>query len=119
MPPLSDKNVHVVPMPSFTDPNDARAAAGSINFGSPNFPDLEDHPFPHSDDYGESVEPEYVEPPTEEERESWLKADWVKQAKEYGLDTRGATDLIKARIEEFEAEQAAAAGAQSTSNNDF
>jgi hypothetical protein len=36
----------VVPVPSFTDPHNPKASAGSINL------DLDSHPFEHSEDYG-------------------------------------------------------------------
>lgn len=46
---MSKLNKIIVPMPAFTNPNDPRTSGGSINL------DLDEHPVPHSEDYGAGV----------------------------------------------------------------
>lgn len=107
----------IVPMPSFTDPNLPEAAGGSVNFGvAGNFPDFEDHPVKHSDDYGAA----YLRGPSgndvddtasvreggddEEDRDSWGKESWVELAKAYDLPHSGTKDELRERVEAHEAD---------------
>lgn len=117
----------LVPMPAFADPSNPKALGGSINFGvAGGFPDFEEHPVEHSDDYGaaylrgpEGAEVTDLTSVREgagegegEERDSWLKADWETLAKEYGLPHSGTVAEIKQRVEEHEASLADEGGVE-------
>jgi hypothetical protein len=114
-------NKIIVPMPSFTNPNNPDTASGSINY------DIETHPVRHSDDFGADVTPgvdpvaspmdthgleqRTVEEDDEvgdwpEDREEWLKKHWQAKAVEYGLAKSGNLDEVRDRVEEYEADQA-------------
>lgn len=130
---VSTLNPIIVPMPSFTDPNNPAAAGGSINL------DLDEHPVAHSDDYGAAYGPRDValsiadthsrdmadaadEPGdpgrrekaarkaggvTEfpESRDNWSKKHWQARAQELELPTSGNTDAVKSRVKEEEGYQ--------------
>lgn len=91
----------VVPMPAFTDPNLPEAAGGSVNFGvAGKFPGKDDHPVEHSPDYGLVHAQDAVEPEGQHEddnRDGWLKQQWVELADAYGLDVSGLNkdDVVK------------------------
>lgn len=110
-------NKIVVPMASFTNPNNPDTASGSINY------DLATHPVKHADDYGADVTPDRdetaspmdthaLEQVTVEDyeddypadRDDWLKAHWQAKAEEYGLAKSGNLDEVKDRVEEYEAQ---------------
>lgn len=130
---VSTLNPIIVPMPSFTDPNNPAASGGSINL------DLDEHPVVHSDDYGAAYGERDVAPSiadthsrdmgaaavepgdpgrrekaarkaggvTEfpENRGDWSKKHWQARAQELELPTSGNTDTVKARVEEEEGYQ--------------
>lgn len=108
----------IVPMPSYTDPNNPLAAAGSINMS------LDSHPVTHAEDYGDferalgdhpvltpmdtharDLTDETLPSPGDsqpEDRSEWKKAHWQAQAKEYGLTTSGNIETLTTRVEEHE-----------------
>lgn len=112
---------NIVPMPAYTDPNNPLAASGSVNMA------LDEHPVTHSEDYGQ-YERDLGDHPvtspldtharevvglvdgteadedddTPEDRADWKKADWQKQAREYGLATSGNLGTVQGRVEDHE-----------------
>lgn len=130
---MSALNRVIVPMPSFTNPNNPVTAAGSVNL------ELDEHPVTHAEDYGAAVQPgehsvtspmdvhakemadaanlggepgrreaakrtkNTVEVEFPENREEWQKKHWQAKARDLGLSTSGNTDAVQARVEEQEA----------------
>lgn len=118
-PQLKDLNQHVVPMPAFTDPNLPEAAGGSINYGSPNFPDLEDHPVEHSPDFGGGLRAvESDEDDVNANRDEWSYHDWAARAKKLEIPSGGKKDELIARVTAYEAELQAAKGETDDSTDD-
>lgn len=107
---MGEQNTHIVPMPAFTDPNLPEAAGGSINFGSPNFPGVEDHPVKHSRDYGANVSPVDYGQGVDGNREDFKKDDWKALAEKYELSTSGTVAELTERINEHEKTLAADEG---------
>lgn len=130
---MSALNRVVVPMPSFTNPNNPATSSGSVNL------ELDEHPVTHAEDYGSAVEPgaHSVLSPMDvhskemtdaaklagdpgrreaakrakntatvefpENREDWQKKHWQAKAREMGLSVSGNIDAVKDRVEEQEA----------------
>lgn len=120
---VSRLNKIVVPPGAYTDPNDARAAQGSINQSVSTYPGA------LSEDYAEGVAADDVQGVVDthaaeqaavftgdapgggersDNRDEWTKADWKEQASEYGLPVSGNMDALKSRVEDHEAEVAEA-----------
>lgn len=126
---VSRLNKIIIPMPSFTNPNNPATAAGSINL------DLDEHPVEHSPDYGGGVRPgrdkvlsvadthakEMADAAAEagppgrteaaastpaveypESRDDWQKKHWQAKAREMGLAVSGNADAVQERVEEQE-----------------
>lgn len=105
----------VIGPPAYASPDPATASGRLVP--------VEEHPLNLSDDYGKSVldvatsetvvgtyyyessrTAEGVAPASDKPREEWVKADWQKQAKAYGLAQAGTKDDVKARVEAYEDE---------------
>lgn len=111
----------IVPMGSFTDPNNADASEGSVNMN------LDSHPVEHAEDYGADVQPgEHIVLTTMDtesefdtsgaktdgaevdptDREQWSKDQWKDHLSGLDLPVSGNMATLKERVEEYEAQEA-------------
>lgn len=100
---MASKNRIIVGMPQFVNPGSPETNSGSVNFA------LDRHPATHSDTYGglyvNDDRRTAVDAVDADSREHWTKVQWRDQAKGYGLAVSGNYNELKARVEEYEAEQ--------------
>lgn len=91
----------IVPPGAYVDPNDPQAANASVNRT------IEDHPTDLAADYGKrpvsaAVTTGEGNATLPEDRNKWKKADWVNQAKQYGLPVSGNMDEVIGRVNDYE-----------------
>jgi hypothetical protein len=94
-------------MPAFLDPKNPQSLGGSVNYGYPGHPDLEDHPMEHAESYGASEKGAAVETSSavDENRDDWTLEQWKDLAREYDLPVSGTKDEVVDRVETYEADQ--------------